>query len=30
VLFRSPVTRDRIKRRIKKDGLAESHRAFAL
>jgi peptide deformylase len=25
-----PVTRDRIKRRIKKDGLSESHRAFAL
>lgn len=25
-----PVTRDRIKRRIKKEGLAESHRAFAL
>jgi peptide deformylase len=24
------VTRDRIKRRIKKEGLAESHRAFAL
>jgi peptide deformylase len=25
-----PVTRDRIKRRIKKEGFAESHRAFAL
>jgi peptide deformylase len=25
-----PVTRDRIKRRIKKEGLSESHRAFAL
>ena len=25
-----PVTRDRTKRRIKKEGLSESHRAFAL
>jgi peptide deformylase len=25
-----PVTRDRIKRKIRKDGLAESHRAYAL